>query len=368
MPEEKNGLAALLEEETMTEEEDDLLLESNPAGFTDVLARFGGGTLKTILLILGLGFILWMVWGGSDFSLFEREEATNTTQKTQKTQKAVIEEQKEKIIPVITKKEEKPTKAEENSKKWWQFWDKNEATSTENHTSEPLNTASSFSGGNSVDLATIFGSTNNAQPDQGELALSAEYHAWASGQNALQGNIKTGSTLRSSISLLRVTERVFDTPINTQVAANTKIERQNKLNQLQQTLLGLNQQMQTKREALNREFVAFSSESADWRTKANQSQAQINAYINQGQGSEIEKLLKQHNEEKNKSYTASSHAEARRVTSEQMRKTQASMAQIAEIINTNQLAIINNIQVVDFNVDPFSSVLTPAQWRALSPN
>ncbi len=351
MSEENQGIEHLLAADEPLEPEDELLVNTTGSDFATILARFGGGTLKSLVLALAVLFLLWVVWGwgdgGDDVPFAQNNNATGAGNRPEKE----IADEKE----------------EEKGNFWGRF---GFGANTNNNNQQNSTRSTPLSQESEIQKGTITKKKKvPPQNPQGELLIAAQHHQIAQAM-PLQGqgqSIVTGSSVEQALELLAQANRVFDVPVSRQIMGKTDAQRAQSLDRLSFSLTKTIAQIQQTRTRLNQEFIQLGQESANYKTTKNQTRQQINQQIENTNSQKIEKLLAQHAEANDKAYRASSSAEIRRVLSEKLRKISASMSSLQTIMQANRQAIIKDVRVVDFASDPFGRVLTPAQWRAIAP-
>jgi hypothetical protein len=315
----------------INEADEDHLLEDDGDSFW-MIQRFVWGTIKTILLIGGIGLVLWLVWGNGSFKL----PTFNVN------------------LPTFEKSETKKTEKNETSKskKLNIFRPKSDETTPKivhHPSSKPLRIK------NPAKLKDLSWSAS-----KWNIWLQSQTQSDKAMGEIPQGNRRTssfsGQTTTESVKWLRDAEKFFAVkPLNWITGANPR-SRESELNRMIRTidyLLERSAQLKSKLQIeIAQERMIASSEQSQINTAENQ----ILKEIDQLHGQQLESFMRQKITAENQKFSAETESWLRSSLLQKIKKYEPPLQNIKQNAQTNRQAIIHNIKVVNFPNDPFQRI------------
>ena len=311
----KNSILAIAEDE-------DSLLEEG-SDFFWLLQNVVWNAVKSLFIIFVLLGIIWLVWSKSPASNNERSGAAEISQEKKN---VVIEESVEKKEnPKVIQTTPRPTK----------------------------NNTVPFVSSSSENVISI-------NTELGNIAKkTADWHSFIDKKQMFTEE----KSLSEAFFWMRDVESIYDIPLPAHFEGGNYSEKKDKINGfLNQVSYLLTESLRIRSQVYEKKQI-FAAEASESEALFLQTTNEINTRVQQKQASQIPLLIQQKSEHSKNFSANKTEDEIRQTVLLTMERYDKSLRSLYEVVFANQEAIAHDIQVVNFPSDPFSRVITPAQWR-----
>ncbi|MDH3324365.1 MAG: hypothetical protein OEL89_01890 [Candidatus Peregrinibacteria bacterium] len=161
---------------------------------------------------------------------------------------------------------------------------------------------------------------------------------------------------------------IFDSNIKNLLYDESKEVRTRNINNLLTRINELLTESTKTRKKLKLEMDEFNQVANKEKTKSNTNQNNFFNAVKFYKYEDLRIYLEKMIDSEQKNTNAKSEATARKIVLQKMEGFDKSLRNLKEMLNANQTAIIEDIQVVNFPIDPFDRILTPSEWRNVSNN
>lgn len=277
-----------------------------------LLRRVGVGIIKALLILGGLGIVGWLIWGGADTSEPLPRPDTTIEKLVEKPIDSVKEE-----VQMLTKKET----------------EKNE-TSPEKQNS--VTEAEITLAGRSLSTWNYWLESQRITSQKG---VSADVLLWK-----------------------REVEILFEIPFAQQINGENSISRNYQVGILLQRIDSLLLRESTLQERLVQDIAEFSSKAAQSKEESTRAEQEFLAALQDSNPVGISGILDEKIEAEKFLQQYAIEAEAREIFAQKISEYRVVLANLQTVLTANREAIVQNIQVVNFPLDPFNRVLAPDSW------
>lgn len=281
-----------------------------------LLRRVGIGIFKVVVILGGLGFLVWLIWGDNQ----------NIRSELRHVKEVKFEESVGKIKDKIQESlpESRPTETP--------------AEKPEEKEEAPV----------SYESQVHFGGLN-----------LASWNYWLETQR-LQSQAGTpGDVMRWK----RDTEAFFEIPLLEQIKANNAIERNHKITKMLQRIDELLLRAQLLQQTLTVEIADFTSRSRYAQEQSLISEQQFLDAMTASDPTNIGHYLNQKAEAEKNVQIYAVAAEGRRIFAEKIAEYSSVLDNVKTAVTVNRQALAQDIQVVNFPSDPFGRVIPLESWQ-----
>jgi hypothetical protein len=308
-------------------EEEELLLIEEDGDFFWVIQNILWGIFKTVAILGGIGLLIWFIWGDSD-------------------ENDVVP-----AVPVET------TTVEESISLWEQLFGKAEEDTPQTNPTPSIPTPTPTPNKPQINPSkTVFINSNHVGVIAAQKNAILEEKAFGS-----QNSIENG------MLLLRKMDDIFQVPLLAQISAPTQQAREAKINAFLLHIHDLIKKSVNMRSLVTTEYLQEEGLANQYAQEAIISANQITNALSYAQPQGISALLERNIAIENQAYTQNASVDVKKAIISRLQGYENALRSISENVISNKDALILDIQVVEYNKDPFGRVLSPAQWKAGTP-
>lgn len=170
---------------------------------------------------------------------------------------------------------------------------------------------------------------------------------------------KKRNLLSTAAIWLRDTENFLSIPPEKMLPGKNPAERDQKITELLQFIETLKGRSQNIDQLLREEIAIFKQQSSSQNPRIINADDRILKEINRLKGEELDIFLREKIEAENEQFSANTQVWARESLRQKIASYQLPLSNLALNIQTNRLALIHDIRVVEFPNDPFQRVKAP---------